>query len=310
MKRRRMTFRKGFLLSGILVLSVLLLGQLGWACDEPDHPYDQCTDEPDIKKVKLDYDNNVIYIYGKNFTEGTYDPRVTLGDDELFPLPGFRFSDTELRLIFPAIEAGDYRLTVKTGETRHCIDKQSVKITHDHKPSCPQPTPTCPAECKGEKGDKGDTGPQGPKGDTGPQGPAGPQGEKGDPGEQGIQGPAGPAGAGGPAGAQGPPGILGWKIVETSYSGSPFTGTAFCNTDTSYGYVVTGGGFYALGGAATIIASMPYMGPDDTGAQNVGWKVVSIIGDSQPCTVYAICACVDATACGSTTQPSGNENTD
>jgi len=47
----RMTFRKSFLLvSGFLLFSVLVLGQLGWACDEPDHPHDQCTEEPDIKK--------------------------------------------------------------------------------------------------------------------------------------------------------------------------------------------------------------------------------------------------------------------
>ena len=83
MKRKRMVFRKGFLLSGILILSVLFLGQLGWAGDEPDHPYHQCTKEPNIKKVKLDYDNDLIYIYGKYFTEGTHDPKVTLGEDGL-----------------------------------------------------------------------------------------------------------------------------------------------------------------------------------------------------------------------------------
>ena len=86
---KRMTLRKGFLLSGILILSVLFLGQLGWACDEPDHAYDQCTEEPDIKKVKLDYDKDLIYIYGKNFTEGTHDPVVTLGDQKLTLVDGF-----------------------------------------------------------------------------------------------------------------------------------------------------------------------------------------------------------------------------
>ena len=168
MKRKRMAFRKGFLLSGILILSVLFLGQLGWACDEPDHPHDQCTEEPDIKKVKLDYDKDIIYIYGKNFTEGTYDPVVTLGDLRLTPLPGFNFTDNEFRLIFPEVEAGDYKLTVVTGETRHCRDKQSVKIAYDNEPSCPPappPTPCeqCPPGLQGEKGEKGDKGDKGIK---------------------------------------------------------------------------------------------------------------------------------------------------
>ena len=48
-----------------------------------------CTEEPDIKKVKLDYDKDIIYIYGKNFTEGTYTPVVTLGDQKLTLVDGF-----------------------------------------------------------------------------------------------------------------------------------------------------------------------------------------------------------------------------
>jgi len=211
----RMTFRKSFLLSGILLFSVLVLGQLGWACDEPDHPHDQCTEEPDIKKVKVDYDKDIIYIYGKNFTEGTYDPVVTLGDLRLTPLPGFSFTDNELRVIFPEIEAGDYKLTVVTGETRHCRDKQSVKIAHDNEPSCP-PAPTCPPTCpegpkgdKGDKGEKGDTGPKGPQGEQGIQGIQGEKGATGDTGSQGQVGPQGVAGPMGPMGFMGPAGPQG-----------------------------------------------------------------------------------------------------
>ncbi len=155
MKRKRMTFRKSFLVSGLLLCSVLVLVQSGWACDEPDHPYYQCYDEPDIKKVKLDYDNNVIYIYGNNFEKGSYSPVVTLGDQKL-TLTGV--SDDLIQAIFPEIEAGDYKLAISTAETRHCKDKQSVKIPHDHKPSCPEPTPTCPPTC--------------PAGPAGPAGPA------------------------------------------------------------------------------------------------------------------------------------------
>jgi hypothetical protein len=206
---KRMIFRKVFLLSGILILSVLFLGQLGWACDEPDHPYYQCTEEPDINRVKLDYDKDIIYIYGKNFTEGTYTPVVTLGDLRLTPLPGFKYTDNELRLIFPEIEAGDYKLTVVTGETRHCRDKQSIKITHDNEPSCP-PAPTCPPTCPaGPKGDTGATGPQGLKGETGATGLTGATGPQGPAGATGAQGPAGAVGAQGPAGPKGDTGATG-----------------------------------------------------------------------------------------------------
>jgi len=156
MKRKRMAFRKGFLLSGILLFSVLVLGQLGWACDESDHPHYLCSDEPDIDKVTLDYDSDVIIIHGGNFEAGSHPPWVFLGKDRLPPISN---TDEIIKVVFPPIDAGDYKLTVVTGETRHCRDKQSVKIAHDNKPSCPQPT--CPEGCKG---DKGDPGPQGPAG--------------------------------------------------------------------------------------------------------------------------------------------------
>ena len=205
-----MTFRKSFLLSGILILSVLFLGQLGWACDEPDHPYHQCYEEPDIKKVKLDYDKDLIYIYGKNFKEGTHDPVLTLGD---IPLSYNKneYTDTEIITNFPAIEAGDYKLTVKTGETRHCRDRQSVKIAHDNKPSCP-PTPCpepCPAGPQGPQGEPGPVGPAGPTGATGPQGLKGDKGDLGPEGPRGLQGEVGPAGPKGETGPQGPIGLTG-----------------------------------------------------------------------------------------------------
>ena len=142
MKRKRMTFRKSLLLSGILLFSVLVFGQLGWACEEPDHPYHECYEEPDIKKVRLDYDKDEIHILGKYFTYGKK-PTVTLGD---YSLDVKEYTDNEIITNFPALEAGDYRLTVKTGETRHCRDKQSVKVAHDNKPSCPPPPPPTPCE--------------------------------------------------------------------------------------------------------------------------------------------------------------------
>ena len=78
----RMTFRKSFLVSGILFFLVLVSGQSAWACETPDYNDYQCYEELDIKKVHLDYDKDLIYIFGRNFKNGAF-PVVTLGDDGL-----------------------------------------------------------------------------------------------------------------------------------------------------------------------------------------------------------------------------------
>ena len=325
MKRKRMMFRKSLFISGFLLFSVLVLGQLGWACDEPDHPYNQCTEEPDIKKVTLDYDKDVIYIYGDDFAKGSHSPWVFLGKDQLTPIHTDD-PDHVIKVVFPAIEAGNYTLTVVTGETRHCKDKQSVKIPHDHKPSCPPPSPKCEEGCVGPQGPQGPAGPQGPKGDTGATGPQGQQGPKGDKGETGLQGvqgppgadgaqgPVGPQGVAGPAGPQGPEGLQGpagpagivaFGIVnepgsEVGESGV-YRGTAHCKE----GFKVTGGGFFSTGLIITI------SGPFETDSFGVlrvidyGWHVegyTAFEAPSSPLYIYAVCACVDASVCGSTLQ--------
>jgi hypothetical protein len=208
---KRTTFKKSLLLIGILLVSVFLLGQLAWACDEPDCNDYLCYEELEIKKVRLDFDNNLIHIFGKNFNNGG-SPRVTLGDDDLDIIS---YDDKEIVTRFPAVEAGQYKLHVSTGGGYNCKDKQSVKIDHDNKPSCPAPQPTCEQKCEcpqgpqGPKGDKGDTGPQGPQGEPGPAGPPGPQGEQGPPGPAGPTGATGPQGPVGPMGPQGPQGPAG-----------------------------------------------------------------------------------------------------
>ncbi len=68
----RMAFRKIFLLSVIFLFSVLVLGQSVWACETPDYNEYECYGELDIKKVNLDYDNDLIHIFGKNFGNGAY----------------------------------------------------------------------------------------------------------------------------------------------------------------------------------------------------------------------------------------------
>ncbi len=278
-----MNFRKGCLLSGMLLFSVLVLGQSGWACDEPDHPYYLCSEEPDIKKVKLDYDKDLIYIFGKNFKEGSHAPVVTLGDQELTRT---WYSDDEIQVIFPQIEAGDYKLAISTGETRHCKDKQSVKIAHDNEPSCPPAPPCqqCPPGPKGEKGDKGD------KGDPGSQGIQGLPGQDGAPG---LPGANGQDGAQGPAGPAGPAGIVAFEIVEAQggeipdVPGGYFVGTAYC----SPGYKVTGGGFFQ--NYLNITLSGPY---DFTGTGfgtiDHGWRVEGTpVAEKTPSLlIWAVCA--------------------
>jgi len=307
MNRKR--FRKMFLPGVVLLFSVLVLGQLAWACDEPDHPYNQCYDEPDIKKIKLDYDNDVIHIYGNSFEKGTHAPVVSIGDQELTVT---WHSDGEILARFPEIEAGDYKVAVSTGETRHCKDKQSVKIPHDHKPSCPPPSPKCEEGCVGPQGPQGPAGPQGPKGDTGATGPQGQQGPKGDKGETGLQGvqgppgadgaqgPVGPQGVAGPAGPQGPEGPQGpagqgatatFETVRTLGEAMPdgpgWGGTVLCTP----GFKVTGGGFFSQNLNITV------SGPFDINLQEIkdGWRVegteIATSTTSLPTflQIYAIC---------------------
>jgi len=281
---KRTTLRKSFLVSGVLLFLVLVLGQSTWACDEPDYNDYMCVEELDIKKVRLDFDNDLIYIFGKHFDNGGA-AYVALGDIELIVKS---HKSNEIITNFPGVEEGQYKLRVSTGDGYKCKDKYSVKIDHDNKPSCPQP-PTCQEQCpqgdkgdkgekgdtglkgeqgpqglQGEKGEKGDIGPRGPQGIQGAQGPqglVGPQGPQGETGPQGAVGPAGPAGPQGndgatgatglqgPVGPQGPAGLGGtlvWQIVPST--GHPNVGVnenQYIGAATcGTGYQVTGGGFW------------------------------------------------------------------
>jgi hypothetical protein len=300
---KRMAFRKGFLLSGILVFSVLVFGQLGWACDEPDYNDYMCVEELDIKRVRLDFDNDSIHIFGKNFDNGGA-ASVILGDIQLTVKS---YKADEIITDFPAAEAGQYKLRISTGEGRNCKDKHSVKIDHDHKPSCPQP-PSCPEPCppsckgekgdKGDKGDQGDPGPQGPKGDKGdpgepgPQGPEGPQGpqgetgpqgpqgEQGPPGIQGIQGEKGDKGDPGATGTKGEAGILGWQIrsvvIEEAVTTGDYVGYYAGAVRCDDGYRVTGGGF-VIDENLEIIESRPLLVVVETETEpiGIGWQAVA-----------------------------------
>ena len=292
----RMTFRKSFLVSGILFFLVLVSGQSAWACETPDYNDYQCYEELDIKKVHLDYDKDLIYIFGRNFKNGAF-PVVTLGDDGLVVQS---YNDKEIVTTFPGVEAGHYKLVVSTGGGYKCKDKQSVTIAHDNKPSCP-PTPPPPAcEPKCETCPQGPEGKQGPKGDKGDPGLQGIQGIQGLPGNDGAQGPGGPQG---PPGTPGAPGISTYSrevnpITQACIPfGAPYSVTVSCGSNRK----LLGGG----GGIASVTGSyypqMIYSGPviqlvDNEWVDGDGWMIewynrnelVSCI--PAEILVYAICA--------------------
>jgi hypothetical protein len=66
---------------------------------------------------------------------------------------------------------------------------------------------------------------------------------------------------------------------------------------------VTGGGFSVstLTASATVTESIPIK---DSAGNGIGWHVVVTVfgGDDPSFDVYAVCACVDTTGCGSTLQ--------
>ena len=252
-------FRKIFLPSVILLFSVLVLGQSGWACDTPDYSDYQCYGELDIKRVNVG--NDRIFIYGEHFDNGAF-PVVTLGSTGLTVES---HNGYEITAILPwGFEGGGYKLVVSTGDGHNCKDKHSVTIPHHEEPSCPRP-PTC-TPCK--DGAQGIQGPQGPPGQDGAQGIQGPQGPPGQDGAQGIQGPQGPPGQDGAQGIQGPPGQDGAQGIQgpqgpagrivtdikfesfPTFDGFQIYGTAHC--DTANGYTVIGGGFEFSAGTSII----------------------------------------------------------
>ncbi|OGP94830.1 MAG: hypothetical protein A2157_11430 [Deltaproteobacteria bacterium RBG_16_47_11] len=268
-------FRKIFLPVAIFIFSVLVSGQPAWACETPDYSDFQCYEQLDIKKVRLDYDNDSIYIFGKNFNNGSA-PIVTLGDYVLTLKKDY--TENEIVTTFPAVEAGHYKLVISTGDGHKCKDKQSVKIDHDNKPSCPPAPPPppceqCPPGPKGEKGDKGDTGAQGI------QGPPGNDGAQGLPGTNGTNGTNGAPGLPGPQGPQGPLGTIESIIVETTETvtvsdaiyapGYNIQVTAPCPTD----FTVTGGGF-SSSDYLIIRVSKPFQ--NETTSET-GWVVVGTV---------------------------------
>ena len=132
-----------------------------------------------IQSAVVDYEHQQLRITGfdllpKGYVEGE-SLETIVQVNEGAPLIIVGGTPQELLLDFPAsaFPAGDYVLTVKTGNGESQQDKWNLTIGAAGSP--------------GDKGDKGDKGEKGDKGDPGKQG------DKGDPGI-GLPGPEGPPG--------------------------------------------------------------------------------------------------------------------
>jgi hypothetical protein len=136
-------FRKAFLLSGILLLSVFVVAQYTWGCDDrdkwgcDDHDRWGCDDNdkwscnkqdepchpPKIQIVYLNYNDESIEftIWGKNFSKGG-SPVVTLGG--IYDLIVDGYDDDEITATLPIegglFDYGDYRLVVSTCHDSKC----------------------------------------------------------------------------------------------------------------------------------------------------------------------------------------------
>jgi len=144
-----MNFKKAFLLSGILLLSVFVVIQLSWGCDDDDKWDRDCHDEwhcdhhgkpcrpPKIEIVYLDSDGNSIYftILGKNFDNGVR-PLVTLGGFYDLTVGSYSDNQIEATLTLPQLpeqfQYGDYKLVVSTCHDSAC----KCKYCKDHCSKC------------------------------------------------------------------------------------------------------------------------------------------------------------------------------
>lgn len=112
----------------------------------------------EITEVFLDYDQGLIFIYGTNIDKGDA-PVVMLGDYP-DPLHVIQYSEYEISAELPPdLAAGDYLLTVETGNPSHQFDSHDLTV--------------------GAVGPQGEPGPEGEPGILGPIGAQGPPGISG-----------------------------------------------------------------------------------------------------------------------------------
>ena len=167
---------------------------------------------------QTDVENDLLYIWGKNF--GTTRYPILLGDEviEVDHIPTWTPEAIVAQL--PAgVTSGTHLLTVFTGRYLP-FAVMSVTIGGGQGPQGPQGPP-------GQDGLPGATGAQGPAGPQGEPGPAGATGPTG------AAGPAGAAGATGPAGPAGSPGTVSPEvqnvICQVAIKASLLPCPTFCN---------------------------------------------------------------------------------
>ena len=161
--------KKATLTGGILLLSVLILGQPPLAEKQENKPV--------IIAVTTDLINQQFFIIGYNLP-GTEDEsvEVTLGGSPLTIL--FHDANEIVASWTGIIPPGDYVLRLAWSASESQFIEWPLTFGN-----------------VGPQGPQGPVGPPGPQGETGPQGPQGPKGDKGDQGIQGEKGEKGDPGS-------------------------------------------------------------------------------------------------------------------
>jgi len=107
---------------GIFILTIAVSGNLAMAGKWGDTPSGL---DLVIEIVYVDLDNNLIFIYGKHFNNGTL-PVVEIGGTGLFVLD---YTNNMIKAGLPSgIEPGNYLLKITTGNSTHQYDIFSVSI--------------------------------------------------------------------------------------------------------------------------------------------------------------------------------------
>lgn len=246
-----------------------------------------------IKSVQVDYNQNEIYISGKNLIANNKVPKVFLGTTELF-LCQTCYSKTAITVSLPnGVSEGDYRLRIRR--------KQSDNIGFDFTLGAQGPAGVegpagvqGPAGASGADGVDGVMGPQGEAGIQGMQGLAGPGGVQGLQGETGEQGASGMQGE---AGLQGESGFASIEIISNNWSkqvggnsSNYVDGTVLCPVGKTVigGGASTGGNSYSL--STTIPVDGGVSGQDGWTASTSLFINKASINTFIEITVYAICA--------------------
>lgn len=233
-----------------------------------------------VDSVAVDLDAGTLTITGTDLDFGGA-LEVTLAQFPPLLIIGIP-TDTEIVTnLPPAIDAGDYLLTVSRGNGQSENDEYDLTIGAVG-PEGPQGKPGVQGDVgpKGDKGDQGDPGIQGVKGDQGDQGI---QGVKGDQGPQGV---AGANGVNGGQGPQGVPGISGYVRVLSPQVGISSSGQSRATATCPAGKKVLGGGH--LTSSALVFAFDSWPETDST------WTILmrNIGGSSHWIQAWAVCASV------------------